>query len=74
VMYGRVETWLHAFLTVVLGGNEWSVSRFGRLTATERVPSTHWMGVGTGTKACMDVVGKKKSLPLPGVKSRSSSP
>jgi hypothetical protein len=38
--YGRVEVWLHAFLTCALDEGEWSVSHAGRFTSGERAPGT----------------------------------
>jgi hypothetical protein len=37
-----VSVYLHAFLTLALGGGEWSASRPGRFTSGERAPDTHW--------------------------------
>jgi hypothetical protein len=51
-VYGRVDEWIHVFLTSALVGGEWSASRPGRFTTSERAPGTHWLGgwVGPGTK------------------------
>jgi hypothetical protein len=59
--YG-VEIWLHAFLTSVLDGNEWSASRPGRFTSKEN-SGTHWIGGRVGPRAGLDVVAKIKSFP-----------
>jgi len=40
--YGWVKVYLHAFLTLDVGGGEWSASRFSRFTLEEKAPSTHW--------------------------------
>jgi hypothetical protein len=39
--YGGVDVQAHLFLTSVLFGGEWSTSRPGRLTSSERAPDTH---------------------------------
>jgi hypothetical protein len=39
---GGVEIQLHAFLTSILDGGEWSASRSGRFTPRERALGTHW--------------------------------
>ena len=36
-----MEVYLHAFLTSVLSGGEWSALRFGRFTTSERDPGFH---------------------------------
>jgi len=41
----------------------------------ERAPGIHWIGDWVGPKANLNAVAKrKKSLPQPGIESRSSSP
>jgi hypothetical protein len=42
--YGRVDVYIHIFLTSALVRGEWSTSRPGRFTFRERAPSTHWIG------------------------------
>ena len=41
IEYGRVEEWLHVFLTSVLDEGEWSASRPGRATSREGSPGTY---------------------------------
>jgi hypothetical protein len=45
---------------------EVSASRFGRFTAWERAPGTHWIGGCVGSRAGLDNV-KRKFLTLPGL-------
>jgi len=60
--YGAVEVELHAFLTLVLSGDEWLTSRSGRSTPGDRTPG-------------LDAVARRKeSLPLPGIEPQSPSP
>jgi hypothetical protein len=47
-------------LTSTLDGGEWSASRPGRFTPTERVTVTHWVGGWVGTRVVLDVVAKRK--------------
>jgi hypothetical protein len=54
--YWGVEVKLHAFLTSVLDGGEWSASRPGRFAPTERAPGTHWRGGWVGPRAVLDAV------------------
>jgi hypothetical protein len=53
-----------AFLTSSLGGGEWSASRPGRFTPTERAPCTHWIEGWVGPRAVLDAVVKRK-IPSP---------
>jgi hypothetical protein len=53
----------HSF-TSALGGGEWSASRPGRFTPTERAPGTHWIGARMGPRAVLDAVVKRK-IPSP---------
>jgi hypothetical protein len=41
--YGRVDVYIHVFLTSALVGGEWSVSRPGRFTPWEKASGTHWI-------------------------------
>jgi hypothetical protein len=43
-----MDVWIHVFLTLVLVGGEWSVSRPDRQIPRERGPSTHWIGGKVG--------------------------
>jgi hypothetical protein len=54
-------------MTSALEGDEWSASRFGRVTPWERAPGTHWIGRLVGIRACLDDMEKRKILPLPGI-------
>jgi len=63
-MYCEVELYLHAFLTTALDAREWSASRLGRFTPTERAPHAHWVGVCVGPSAALDVAAKRK-IPSP---------
>jgi hypothetical protein len=58
--YGGVEIQLHAFLTSVLDGGEWSVLRSGHSTPSETALGTHWMGDWVGPRAGLDTVVKRK--------------
>jgi hypothetical protein len=42
------------YLYLVYGG-EWSASRLGRFTPTERAPDTHWVGGWVGPRAGLDI-------------------
>jgi len=57
--YGRMEVYLHAFLTSALGGGDWSAVRPGSFTPWEP-PSTPCIGRWVGTRAGLDAVAKKK--------------
>jgi hypothetical protein len=61
-------------LPSALDRGEWSASRPGRFTPGESAPSTNWFGGWVGPTAGLDVTGKRKILPLPGIEPRSSSP
>jgi hypothetical protein len=58
----RMEEWSVTphFLTLALGGREWSASRLGRFTARESAPNTHWIGSWVGPRAGLDDVEKIK--------------
>jgi hypothetical protein len=49
------------FLTSALDGGEWSASRPGRFTLSERAPGTHWIGSWVGPRTVLDAVVKRKS-------------
>jgi hypothetical protein len=61
--YGRVELYIHDFLTSTPVGDEWSASRSCRYTPGEGAPGIHrivgWVGPRTG----LDEVEKRKFLP-----------
>jgi hypothetical protein len=52
----------------------WSASRPDRFTPGEIAPSTDWIGGWVGSRAGLDAVEKRKTLPLPRIVSRPSSP
>jgi hypothetical protein len=58
--YWGMEVELHAFFTSALDGGEWSASRPGRFTPTERAPGTHLLGGWEGPRAVLDAVMKRK--------------
>jgi hypothetical protein len=58
--YGRVDVWIHIFLTSALVGGEWSASRPGRFTPGERALGTHWIGGCVGPRAGLDNMEKAK--------------
>jgi hypothetical protein len=59
---------VHACLTSVLDGGEWSASRTGRFTPGERALDTHWIGGWVGSRTGVDTVVKRK-IPSPRWKS-----
>jgi hypothetical protein len=52
--YGGVDVKVHIFLTLALGGGEWSASRPCRFTLGERAPGTHWTGGWVDPRAATD--------------------
>jgi hypothetical protein len=62
------------FLTSAVGGGEWSASRPGRFTPGENAPGIHLIGSWLGLEACLEVVEKRKMLPLSGIEHQPSSP
>jgi hypothetical protein len=68
-----VEVKLHAFLTSVLDGGEWSASRPSRFTPKEITPGTHWIGGWVGSRAVLDAVVKRK-IPIPRRESNPRTP
>jgi len=72
--YGGVDVYLHPFLTLALGGSEWSVSCPVTLILG-RAPRTHWTGGCVGPRANSDVVANRKiPLSLLGTQLKSYSP
>jgi hypothetical protein len=59
-------------LTSALDGGEWSASRPGRFTPTERAPGTHWIGGWVGPRAVLDAVTRK--IPSPRRQSNPRTP
>jgi hypothetical protein len=53
--YGGVEVQLHAFLTSVIHGREWSSARPGRFTPGKN-PGTHWIRGWVGSSVGLDVL------------------
>jgi hypothetical protein len=65
---GGVEVNLHAFLTSVLDGGEWSTSHTGHSTPRERSPGNRWIGGSVSCRAGLGRDGEEKdSHPLPGL-------
>jgi hypothetical protein len=60
-------------LTSALDGDEWSASRPGRFTPTERATGTHWMGGWVGPRALLNAVVKRK-VPSPHGESNPRTP
>jgi hypothetical protein len=56
--YGRVDVYMHVFLTSALVGGGWSVSRPGRFTHEEIVPDTQWKGGRLDPRTGMDDMEK----------------
>jgi hypothetical protein len=50
-----------AFLTLALGGGEWSALRPGRFTPVEIAPVTHCIGGWVGSRATLDAVKNRKT-------------
>jgi hypothetical protein len=79
--YGRVDAYIHVFLTSALVGGVWSASRPGRFTSGERAPYILWIGsldrrLG-GPQYRSGRRGEEKNLATPGTRtptSRASSP
>jgi hypothetical protein len=69
---GGVGVYIHVFLTLALGGGEWSSSLLGRFTPGERVPAAHWIGgwPGRATEPVWTTWRGEKSCPLPGLELR----
>jgi hypothetical protein len=72
--YGRVDVYIHIFLTSTPAGGEWPASRPGHFTPGESAPGTHWIGGWVDPRAGLDV----EKIPDPtGTRTptrRSSSP
>jgi hypothetical protein len=50
------------FLTLALGGGEWSASGPCCFTPGEPAPGTHWIGGYVGPRVSLDAVGNRKFL------------
>jgi len=59
--YWGKEVQLHAFLTPILYGGEWSSSRPSRFTPGVRAAGIHWIGVWVGPRTGSDTVGRRKN-------------
>jgi hypothetical protein len=59
--YGRVDVYIHIFLTSALVGGERLVSRPCRFTPGERAPGTHWVAPRSG----LDNMEKRKFFTVP---------
>jgi hypothetical protein len=62
------------FLAWTLDGVEWSASHLGRFTPLERAPGTHWIRGWVGRRTGVDALEERKTLFLPGIEPRQSSP
>jgi hypothetical protein len=58
--HGKVDVYIHTFLTSALAGGKWSASRPGRFTPGETAAGTHWIGGWVGPRAGLDDVKKRK--------------
>jgi hypothetical protein len=54
--YGRVDVYVHIFLTLALSGDEWSGSRPVRFTPGERAAGTLWIGGWADPRTGLDEV------------------
>jgi hypothetical protein len=66
--YGRVDVYIHIFLTSALVGGEWSASGPGSF-----ISGTHWIGGWVDRRAGVDDMEKCKFLTLPGLELRPLS-
>jgi hypothetical protein len=60
-------------LTSAIDGGEWSASRPGRFTSSEKAPGTHWIGDWVGPRTVLDAVVKRK-FPSPRRESNPRTP
>jgi len=58
-----VDVWLHAFLTLIVDGGEWSASHPGHPNL-RKDPGNHWKNGCIGLRAGLDTVVKTK-FPFP---------
>jgi hypothetical protein len=61
-----VAVQLNLFLAWAVDGGKWLASRSGRLTCGEKNPSSGLTGECVEPRMGLEVVTKKKRLPLPG--------
>jgi len=71
---GGAEKERHTFLTTAFDGGEWSASRPDHYNPGERTSGGHWIGGWVGPTAGLDIMAIIPSVPLPGIKLRSSNP
>jgi hypothetical protein len=69
--YGKVDVYIHIFLTLAIAGGEWSASRPTHYTPGERAPSSVWIGDWVNARVGLDDMERKKFLILPGLELRS---
>jgi hypothetical protein len=72
----RIEEWRFSSthsLVSALDGGEWSASRPGRFTPSERAPGNHWIGGWVGPRAVLDAVVERK-IPSPRRESNPRTP
>jgi hypothetical protein len=67
--YGRVDVWIHVFLTSALVGGEWSASLHLRLTPEKKAHGIIWTGGWVGPRGSLDDK-KWKFFTLPGLELR----
>jgi hypothetical protein len=72
--YGRSGGIASTFLTSALDGGEWSGSLPGRFIPREIARGTYWIGGWVWSEPAWTLPRREKSLALPGIKPRSSSP
>jgi hypothetical protein len=68
--YGKVDVYIHIFLTSALAGGEWSASSRGRFNIGERVSGTDWTRGWVGPRAGQDDEEKRKFFTLLGIELR----
>lgn len=69
-----LELQTQSFLTTALDSSEWLASYPGPFTLWDWVPIHPWIGGWVSPLAGLEVLGKRKTFPLPGSERRSSSP
>jgi hypothetical protein len=70
----HVGEWRYSSTIFDLDGGEWSASYPSHFTHGERVPDTHWIGGWVGPRAGLDIVEKRKIVPLPVFEPRPFQP